>query len=236
MKKIAIFVEGQTELIFIRELLLKLFEYNLSFYCYKLHSSELVPVKYNYSNPGADIFFQIINIQNDDAVIGFIKEREQELINKGFETIIGLRDMYSKAYKKRSTKVDNNLNLEFMEAQKTYISTFCSSKKIKFFFSIMEIEAWLLAMPNIFNKFNSKLSVQYINNKLSLDLNLHDVESILKPSSYLIDIFNLCDIQYGKHEDDTYKLVSKIENDDIKDALNKSQSFNIFYSELIDCI
>ncbi len=59
MIKTAIFVEGQTELIFVRELLLKVFDFqNISLECFNLVTdSNLRPAEYAFSNAEAEYFF-----------------------------------------------------------------------------------------------------------------------------------------------------------------------------------
>lgn len=101
MRKIAIFAEGQSELIFIRRLLPVIIGWeNVSFKCFDLYSRQMIQTAYNYPNDNAEILFLIINVGNDETVLSAIKDRENDLINKGYEKIIALRDMYSENYLK----------------------------------------------------------------------------------------------------------------------------------------
>ncbi len=85
MIKIAIFVEGQTELIFIRSILSHIIDPSkFSFRCFKLHAESLKDFPYSYENPKAEVHFQIINVGNDEKVMAAIKDREGNLIEKGF--------------------------------------------------------------------------------------------------------------------------------------------------------
>jgi hypothetical protein len=60
MRKFAIFVEGQTELITVRELLLKKFNYVVSIECITLFKKgNLRKVPYDFSNPNAQFHFLI---------------------------------------------------------------------------------------------------------------------------------------------------------------------------------
>jgi hypothetical protein len=59
--KIAFFVEGQGELIFIRNILFHLLDPSIfSFKCLKLHAGNLKDAPYEQINPSAYIHFQII--------------------------------------------------------------------------------------------------------------------------------------------------------------------------------
>jgi uncharacterized protein YegL len=74
-------------------------------------------VPYEYKNPNAEVHFKIINVGNDEKVLDAIEENESQLLKQGFNKIIGLRDMYSKAYRKKSKKViDNDVTRQFIEA------------------------------------------------------------------------------------------------------------------------
>ncbi len=84
MKKIAIFVEGQTELITLRELLLRDFEYNVDIECRTLFKpGKFHKTPYDSFAPAADFHFQIINVGNDNAVLQRILRREEYLWNAG---------------------------------------------------------------------------------------------------------------------------------------------------------
>ncbi len=101
MKKVAVFTEGRGELIFVRNLLPKVFGCeDLSFECFELHSGEFQGVPYRDIRPNSTIHFLIVNVANDGKVITAIKEREAALLKRGYDVIIGLRDVYSEAYRK----------------------------------------------------------------------------------------------------------------------------------------
>ena len=103
MRKVAIFTEGQSEQIFIRHLLLQVMDCSkISFRCLRLYAGRDIPAKYDYLNPNAEIHFLIVNVGQDEKVLSILKEREANLIRKGFDRIVGLRDMYSEEYSKRS--------------------------------------------------------------------------------------------------------------------------------------
>jgi len=73
LQKIAIFVEGQGELIFIRKLLVLLNEpAQISFGCFKLYGHAQQEVPYQYKNPYAKVHFNIINVGNDERVLTVI--------------------------------------------------------------------------------------------------------------------------------------------------------------------
>lgn len=181
MIKVAIFVEGQTELIFVREYLLKSFEYsNLAIECYTLFAEgRFHPTEYAFPNENAAHFFQIINVGNDNALLTRILSREKYLWNSGFDFIIGLRDMYSKNYRELSNqgKMEKELNQQFIAtAQETLAQRALKPEKIRFCYAIMETEAWILGLPHCFEYIHSNLTAAYILE--NLHINLEDIDPV----------------------------------------------------------
>jgi hypothetical protein len=75
MRKIAIFVEGQAELIFVREYLLKRFDYQISLLCQKLlYNERFDNVDYSIENPDATFHFTVIDVGGDTSVLKNIQD------------------------------------------------------------------------------------------------------------------------------------------------------------------
>lgn len=205
MKKIAIFVEGKTELVFVREYLLKWFDYtNISLECYTLFTdNNFHSTEYSFPNKTAEIFFQIINVGNDNAVLTRILNREQYLWNVGFDRIIGLRDMYSEQYRDLSTQagiIDLSLNEELKAATKEEITKRANQPdNIDFCFAVMECESWILGFHNCFETINPLLTTNYIENQLGFNLEEIDPEvTFFHPAKIMKDIYALAGENYKK--------------------------------------
>lgn len=235
MIKTAIFVEGQTELIFIRELLLKIFQYdNIALECFTLFTdTNFIPTEYAFQNPEATYFFQIVNVGNDKSVLTRILKRENHLRNAGFQRIIGLRDMYSKEYRdivKKHT-IDKTINEKFIEGHKAQIK----SGNIFFCFAIMEIESWLLGFRKVFKRMNNQLTVEYIKEQLGIDLETINPENtFFHPAEQMDQIFQLIAQRYNKSKGDINSLVSHIEREDYLELLesDKCHSYKEFLNSL----
>lgn len=238
MRKVAIFAEGQTELIFARDFLLRLIDPSkLSLECWELLAHKLSRVPYLYSCPNPEMHFMIINVHGDEGVLSSIWEREKSLIEKsGYEMIIGLRDMYSEAYKKLSRGVINDdISNQFIQSHNSTIQKMTYQDRIKLYFAIMEIEAWFLAMYNIFQRIDSALTVEYIEEKLGFDLRRIDPqEEFFKPSNQVRDVLLLSGRQYDKKESDIENITSKMILADFDNAVenNRCECFDTFYQEL----
>ncbi len=240
MRKVAIFAEGQTELIFVRGFLLRLIDPSkLSFECLELLAHKPYPVQYSYSCPNPEVHFLIINVHGDEGVLSSIRGREKELIERsGYEKIIGLRDMYSEVYKKLSPgMINDDISNQLIESHNSTIRKMTYHDRIKLHFAIMEIEAWFLAMYNIFQGIDSILSVEYIEEKLGFNLKSIDPQKeFYKPSNQVRDVFLLSGWQYDKKESDIENIISKMELIDFDNARenNRCKSFDAFYQEVIN--
>jgi len=239
LKKIAIFTEGQTELIFIRNFLLKVFDPSkISFECYELIGHKPYNVPYQYSSPSADIHFLIINVQSDEGVLSSVKEREKNLIEKsGYEKIIGLRDMYSAEYDRRSTGVINDrISNMIIQRHNETIGGMVYFDRIKLFFAIMEIEAWFLGMYTIFEKINASLTEEYIKRCINIDLkNIDPQTEFYKPSDQVRNIFLLCGREYKKKQGEIESICSNITPSDLDVAREngRCKCFDNFYREIL---
>lgn len=238
MRKVVIFTEGQSEQIFIRHLLLQTMDCSkVSFRCLRLYAGREIPAKFDYLNPNAEINFLIVNVGQDEKVLSIIKEREANLIRKGFERIIGLRDMYSEEYSKRSpSEINNSITRLFIDGWNSTIQKMSNPSKIRMHIAIMELEAWFLGIYDIFKRINSILSVEYIENELGF--NLADIDpqtEFFKPAEEVNRIFQLVGLQYKKKEHDVESICSKINTDDLCNAFKNGRCsrFKDFYEDLL---
>lgn len=242
MIKTAIFVEGQSELIFTRELLLKFFNYqNIWIECYNLfNDQDLNPTEYAFPNVDAEYYFQILNIGNDQKVLSSILKRERYLFsaNQGFHKIIGLRDMYSKEYRQivKKEKVDLTANEKFITNHlNTIKERSLNPEKIYFHFAIMELETWLLAIPKLFNKLHSCLNEHTIKQHLNVDLSSIDLESeVYHPADFLDKILKIAGSSYDKKKADVNKIMEKIDKVDVEMLVKsyRCESLNSFCDSL----
>lgn len=239
MSKVAIFVEGQSEQIFIRHLLLRTMDCSkVSFICLRLYAGKTIPARFDYPNPHAEMSFLIVNVGQDEKVLSEIKEREEDLIKQGFDRIIGLRDMYSEKYLKRSPSgIDNSVTRAFIDGWNSTIQSMSEPSKIKMHIAIMELEAWFLAMYDIFSRINSILSVDYIEKELGF--NLADIDpqnEFFKPAEEVYRIFQLVGARYQKSKHDVESICSQINTNDLCNAFKNGRCnrFKDFYEELLN--
>jgi hypothetical protein len=242
MKKIAIFVEGQTELIFTRELLLKCYEWqNIWVECYSLFNDrDLNPVEYSFPNQDAEFYYQIINIGNDTKVLSSLLKREKYLFsaNQAFDKIIGLRDMYSKEYREtaKSSIIKDEINQKFINSHNATIERFSENPdKVNFHFAIMELETWLLGINGIFSDFNEELTTEKIEEELEVNLEEIDPEKeVFHPAKLISEIMSLVNESYDKKKGEVNKFMGRISKEDFNILFesNKCETFNQFCNSL----
>jgi hypothetical protein len=238
MRKIALFVEGQTELIVVREYLLRWFNYsNISTECRTLFTDgKFHTAPYDYIVPTPQYFFQIINVGNDNAVLSRILKREEYMWNEGYEKIIGLRDMYSKDYREVTQTIDENVNKRFIDAHNTTIQTRAKKpENISMCFAIMETEAWFLGLSHIFEKMDTRLTHSFIQENTAHDLENNDPEkTVFHPADVLNNIYTLIGQKYRKHEGDIEAILNLTDKTDFESLIikDKCQSFNHFHDAI----
>jgi Domain of unknown function (DUF4276) len=240
MKKIVVFVEGNTELIFVREYLRKSFEFqDIEIECRKRQYGRFDEVPFSMPNPNAKYHFRIINVGGDKNVLDDIIEDEIKLRNIGYEKIIGLRDMFSEEYKKKvkqPMRIDNDEIQKFiMSANKRIERDTKFPQNIKLHFAIMEIEAWFLGISNLWQR--KGLSSQAIKEKIKVDLSTIDPETtFVHPTEIIKSILKTINESYDKHAGQVESLVGKITKQDFEDLQNsqKCNSFKKFALNLMN--
>jgi hypothetical protein len=241
MKKIAVFLEGQSEQIFVRELLRRTCDPNrISFECRQLRSDSMKKARFDYPNPIAEVHFLLVDVGSDEKVLSAVKEREAHLFRMGFERIIALRDMYSAEYHKRSPNViDEAVIQDFVSGALTTISSMSAPQAIRVHFSVMELEAWLLAMYRLFERIDPKLTVDFIETELGFRLPDVDPQKLFyRPADVLDRIMQLAERSYRKSRGDVESICRRIDLDDISCATANSRCSLLkdFYADIRTCV
>ncbi len=203
-KKLAIFVEGQTERIFITRLLQEIAGYKkVSVEVYQVRGDKanrkIQPLKSNLIEV-APFFILLYDCGCDSHVLSDIKKQHNSLTNNGYEKILGLRDLYPEPLENR-TKVENGI--------KGFLKTFQKNGiPISMILVIMEIEAWFLGEYSFLTKIDSCLTSNFILHNLGFDLNALDVEQIPHPREALNKIYQLIQRSYDKSETTVEEIAS----------------------------
>jgi hypothetical protein len=236
MEKIAIFVEGHAERIFVRDFLMKKHDYsNIKLKCFQLEKDKVpMPAEYDFICQDYTCEYQLTCVGNDDTVIPYILEQEQLLCNTGFTKIIGLRDMYSKQYKKfcPSKQIDSTLNDKFINSAKATIQDNAkTSIPITICFAIMEIEAWFLNLHYVFECIDARLTKEFIAQELGWDIDNECAEQkFFNPANNLEHLYQSIGNKYDKHAGEVEAIMAVLKKEHFEKLYqsDKSPSFRNF--------
>ena len=206
-KKIACFVEGQTEIILVEKLFQEIAGYKkISIETYKFQGGKanriIQPHKLS-TIKDAPFFVLLYDCGCDAHVVSDIGKQHESLTNKGYEKILGLRDLYPKSLSEKE-QVEGGIKGWLKLVQPMGIPIYIT-------LAVMEIEAWFLAEWHYFEKLDSRLSPDFILQELGLDLINIDVEQRLHPSQDLDDIYHLIGSKYDKSEEISQNIINYLD-------------------------
>lgn len=243
--KVALFVEGQTEQIFVSDLLLKWYNYDetiIGFECVAARGATLFRGGFTtYGSPASENFFLIRNIGNDESVISRMQEEAENMIERGYRLIIGLRDMYSQDYSNKirtyPKQIDQPLNQRYIDGARNILANHPQSRLLRIHHAIMEVEAWLLGMPSSLLGLSPAMTKEYIRSQGYTFVDDLDPETtIFHPTAEIAKLGRSLNIQpYHKHDYEIINMCKCLKRSDYESLMRsgKCQSFNLFAQELL---
>lgn len=237
MKKLAIFVEGQTEQIFVEQLL----NY--------VAASNGVCIEKRRGFGGRDngrrfitlsapeakapYYILLVDSSNDGRVLTDIREEYEGLSRQGYDKIIGLRDIYPQSYK------------DFRKLRR-FAKNLVPKGKIKteVCFAVLEVETWFVAEYKHFKKIHPRLTPRFIKERTGIDPSCEDIELTLNPekdenySSPAADlnrIYNLVKRSYNKKKQQVLNVMKVLDMKEIVNEVPKRvHSLGFFLRQLED--
>jgi len=194
MKKIAIFVEGQTELLFMDRLV------------HELAVSEGLVVELAEASGGSSrarrmkilkraqpaegrqCYVLIVNCGGDSMVKSDILERHHGLAAAGFALVLGLRDVYGQFRYEDVPRLRESLRYGLPRRNPV----------VEIILSVMEIEAWFLAEHTHFQRIARELTPERIARQLRFDPRWDDLERRWHPAQDLDRAYQLGGARYTK--------------------------------------
>lgn len=240
IRKVAIFVEGQTEYIFVRDFLCAWYEYDtqkLGLECYQFKGNNESDVPFPFGSRESENFYLIYNVGNDQSVVSKMLKEAPRLQSCGYKQIVGLNDMYCDDYHAsvKNRQIDININQKFKNARNQAIQTKKLDHLVKSYFAIMEVEAWFLGMYKYLQTIDPKLTPELIKAKLGTDITADPEVTVYHPARLLNDIYQLAGKKYDKHEGDVCAItaaLSKMSYTELRES-GKCQSFKDFTDNII---
>ena len=197
MKRMAIFVEGQTEQEFVCRLIGEIAgQQNLQLETKKSYGKRGRRSRVQQyvwpDSPTVKFYVLVVDCGGDETVASDICEEYESLVNKGYGRIIGIRDVRPRWKRKDVAKLES--------ATEAAIKQRVGAPKspVEVLFAVMEIEAWFIAEATHFQQIKSVLTCELIQKRLGFDPSCDDVEAIDHPAAKLNAIYQLAGAGYRK--------------------------------------
>jgi hypothetical protein len=227
MNRLAVFVEGYTEIVFVEKIVEEIAGIgNVIIEQKRIRGGARVPrritqIKAVRPNTGQQYYVLLFDCGGDEQVKSRIQEEHRNLTEKGYSSIIGIRDVRPNFTYEEVPRLKINIS--------KYIKT--SLAPVTFILSIMEIEAWFLAETSHFQEIDSSITLPAIKNILGFDPENDDMELRPNPAEDLNACYEIGGKTYKK--DQTETTVNKLDYDNI--YLNVSKKYE-YMNQLVTCI
>jgi len=229
MKKVAIFVEGQTEAIFISEMIKQLFDENKTdiVITKSQRKHERITIDLYTTTNKNEYYFLISDCGNDEMVKSKIRDNYDQLLKAGFIYIIGLQDLYNPQRKKKGiddSKYRLSINIDLRQIIPT-----------KIYLAIQETEAWFIAEETHYQRISQTLTINIVNSIAGIDIQKDDTEVIPHPTVILDRIYQAGGRKngYSKNEYIVKDVVCKLDFCNLYFAVRER---NNSLNELLTCL
>ena len=232
-QRIAFFVEGQTEQIFVNRLIREILgtqQINIiqkqSRGGVNVPKQEIVRNSTFSRNPNYEVL--IFDCGADNRVKSEIIDNIANLRSRGYGMIIGLRDLYPIPVGELD-KLEKGLRFlpNKLKDESPYFDVIIA---------VHEIEAWFLGETNHFQKIDKRLTGRFIKEKLGFDPYTMNAEDREHPAKDLDRIYRLVGKTYTKRYGQTQKIVNKLDINNMRNNIRyKMRSLNRLISIIEGC-
>jgi len=206
MKKIAIFVEGQTEQLFVEKVLTEIAgKKNICVEKKRWRTNSegnrsFIVVDAGSKTSGQKYYVLIYDCGSDSCVKSDIRDSYEGLERQMYVKILGLRDVYP----------ENVINIPKLEMGLKYkIRT--KPIPVNIILAVMETEAWFLGETTHFSKIHPSITISRIKAELNFDPSIDDVEKRQCPHKDLHDIYHLAGFAYRKKRNQVQRTVEVLD-------------------------
>jgi len=207
MKKLAAFVEGQTEQIFVQKLLEEAAgKKRIGIESRRAYGGQSGKRTFRILqaatlDSGQQFYAQIVDCGTESRVKSDVLDNYNGLVSAGFQTILAIRDVYpSFAFHEISTL---RTGLQFgIQTKPT---------EAQFILGIMEIETWFISEHTHFQKLHSSLTPEYIQTNLGFNPRNDDIQLRAHPAEDLNNIYRLVGRSYSKRKDRVQQIINLLD-------------------------
>ena len=207
MKKIAFYVEGQTEQFFINELLKEVAgQRNIEIELLQFQGNgrpkrQIFPENFNRLSTNPKYHALILDCMGDGGVKPRILEDYVRLFAQGYTEIVGLLDLYPRIDLVRFENELTNGNPRFRQSMALPLNT-------SILVAVNEVETWFLAECTHFTCIDSRLTNALISSNIGFDVCTDDMTLIAHPAVTLHQIYQIAGKAYTKRATNVQRTVN----------------------------
>lgn len=207
MRKMAIFVEGLTEQILVRQLLQTVLDQNkIAIQTVKITGGHNVRMSFTVMRAAhverhTDYYIMVYDCGGETNVKGYLMAHREKLVSKGYTAILGLRDAYPNFQRDEVPKLLRGLNHRLPQKKAA----------TRIYLALMETEAWFLGEYKHLRKVNTKLTPEYVEKKLGFNPRTENMEDRDHPSADMKAAYQLVGHDYTKKRDRLNAVVKKLD-------------------------
>ncbi|MDH4985111.1 DUF4276 family protein [Aminobacter anthyllidis] len=224
MKKAAFFVEGQTELIFVRKLLEEIANpLNIAFEEEKFHAKSYVALSSDPINDQA-YFALIVDCGSDGAVVSAMLDRYDGLVAANYELIVGLRDLYPLTH------------ADLLDLRTGIGSVLPPGPPlVDVVIALTEVEAWFMQENTHFHRIDEACTKAAILAAIGYDIDLDLAENLPHPAKSLNDCYKIAKKSYNKSKKKVSRTIKSLDFAHLYlDRRARLASFNEFALKIED--
>jgi Domain of unknown function (DUF4276) len=207
MRKLAIFVEGLTEQILVRQLLQAVLDQNrIAIQTVKITGGHNVRMSFTVMRAAhvlsqTEYYILVYDCGGESNVKGYLMAQRDKLVSSGYTTIMGLRDVYPNFKREEVPKLIRGLNYRLPQKRAA----------TQIFLAVMETEAWFLGEYRHLKKVSGKLTPRYIENRLGFNPQTDNMEERDRPAEDMKKVYRLVGHDYTKKRDKLNSVVRKLD-------------------------
>ncbi len=229
MRKLAIFVEGLTEQILVRQLLQAVLDENrIAIQTVKITGGHNVSMSFTVMRAAhverqTDYYIMVYDCGGETNVKGYLMAHRDKLVSSGYTMIMGLRDVYPNFQRDEVPKLLRGLNHRLPQKRAA----------TQIYLAVMETEAWFLGEYKHLKKVSGKLTPQYIEKHLGFNPRTENMEERERPAADMKAAYQLVGHDYTKKRDRLNAVVKKLDFNHFTHALaHKMPSLGTFVDGL----
>lgn len=228
MKRWAIFVEGQTEQLFVERLIKSIAgTKQVSLIKQKASGGNKNNRSFLEISAGSEneteYYVLVVDCGSDGSVKSDICDQFENLSKAGYQKIIGLRDVYPKVLRNDINKLRIGLAMGLPSGSPSILFVLC----------VMEIEAWILAEDSHYPRFNSEITADRVNVALGFDIVNDDLSQRNNPAKDLADVYWLESIPYDKSAAIIERVLNALDFERLGTVVrSKFKDLDLLYCEL----